>query len=101
MLERTVSVATIVRPASLGAGGARRQESGQSQGMVEVRIKGPVALASDREKAAPPEMASAMWQWLTGVLPLLGDARHLTEFSAGQRHTEALAQIQDVQDIWC
>ena len=37
---------------------------------------------------------------LTGVLPLLSNARYLTTFSAGQRRTEALMKIQDFQDIW-
>lgn len=37
---------------------------------------------------------------LDGVLPLLGHARYLTTFSAGQRRTEALMKIQDFQDIW-
>ena len=37
---------------------------------------------------------------LTGVLPLLSNARYLTTFSAGQRHTAALVKIQDFQDIW-
>ena len=37
---------------------------------------------------------------LAGVLPLLSNARYLTTFSIGQRHTEALTKIQDFQDIW-
>jgi len=41
MPERTVPAATIGRPARLGAGSGRRQDRGQSQTMVEVRIKEP------------------------------------------------------------
>lgn len=37
---------------------------------------------------------------LTGVLPLLSNARHLTAFSIGQRRAEALTKIHDFNDIW-
>ena len=37
---------------------------------------------------------------LTGVLPLLSNARHLTAFSTGQRRAEALTKIHDFNDIW-